>query len=467
MKMRNISIILLIITLSAAAYGSSLEIETNYRNRMLSYANPDFNNGISTDAVTYFSQKLQLSLKGKFDTGTQKLGEQIEINTKIQAIGIAGGVAGSSSTPASTTVPIFSTWQDDLPYPSLNYMPFIEHSFVRISNTTRVPLQITIGKQPVQYGSGLIIGDNGVGYDAIRCAFQYPKRFNFDFLLTSVMKQGFHETGNASVSGLMVKTPWKDSIVHMGYFMEKDLSGTTYTQGINSIGTKSINKNYLNFIVGKKDEAKYWDFEAVFQNGNITQSNDTIIGLRAYALNFTGEVMNKSATGSWVSYRLGVHVASGEDNGFSSLNDDYTSYSPTYNKKYDGMELSGYGNIMGLSSTLNQFIQNQENFSGFGVIAFGATSSPMYGFEYGFDGFMHSAAGSAFAGAPEADNFTKNLLQSKYNLGLELNLFLKYTPSKYLTFRVAYSRYTPPTYTQIWPTNDTCDMYLFETICRF
>lgn len=439
-------------------YASSLNIETEYRNRFLSYTNLDFDTSTSTDAISYSTQKLRICLNGIFDTGLPTFGEQIEICARLQALEIIG---------SSLTVPSFN-WQNNLPYPRKDFIPFIEHSYVRISNLTRFPMNLIIGRQPLDYGSGVIISDNGIGYDALRLKFQYPKRYDFDILLNAKIKKGFSGGGDSDLSCLMISGPWKESNFKVGYFKEADQSGTIYSQGTNQTGTNIINRSFYDFILGKKVESKYYySVELAFQQGEIVQQNGNTISLSGGSYrSFCGGVTSKRPNGATINYRLNICIASGDDD-INSINDADESFSPSFGKKFDGLELGGYGTMLGLSPTTSLIDRNTQFYSGLGVINFGASYSPVYGFEYGFDAFMFSASEAGAAGGIFTGNFEKNILGAKYNLGNELNGYLKYSLSKYVDFKFSYARYTPPSFTSVWPKSQTCDMYFIETNCKF
>lgn len=95
----------------------SLNLDTEYRIRGLNYPNLDFDISISTDARAYYTQRLRISILGKFEPG-------IEICAKIQSLGIVG---------SSSTLTDF-LWQKSLPYPKTDFYPFIENVYFKISD---------------------------------------------------------------------------------------------------------------------------------------------------------------------------------------------------------------------------------------------------------------------------------------------------------------------------------------------
>jgi hypothetical protein len=60
---------------------------------------------------------------------------------------------------------------------------------------------------------------------------------------------------------------------------------------------------------------------------------------------------------------------------------------------------------------------------------------------------------SANKGVPDASGLER-LFNADFSLGEEMDLSVKFEYSKYCELRFSYARYTPPTYTAFWPTND-------------
>ena len=102
----------LILFIKGILFSSTLNIDTDYSMMGISYTNNDFDKSTSTDSVSYYSQKFNLSISGHFN-------ENIEVGSKITALGIVG----STSTP----------W--NVPdYPNTNFSPYIETAYLKIYN---------------------------------------------------------------------------------------------------------------------------------------------------------------------------------------------------------------------------------------------------------------------------------------------------------------------------------------------
>ena len=82
--MRRLSALIIVFLLCLAAgsvYAASLSIDTDYRLRGVSYPNTDFDKNSSSEAVSYYSHRYKLAVKGYFVP-------DIEIGAQLTAIGV-------------------------------------------------------------------------------------------------------------------------------------------------------------------------------------------------------------------------------------------------------------------------------------------------------------------------------------------------------------------------------------------
>jgi hypothetical protein len=135
----------------SALHASSLTVETEYRLRGVSFGNNDFDVSSSTDARSYYTQRVQVTVGGSFTPG-------VRIVTKLTAL----GVVGSTNTIIAT------------PYPNTTLTPYVENAYVVLTNLNDLPVDVIAGKQPLTYGDGLIISDNGTGNTAFRVIGHVP-----------------------------------------------------------------------------------------------------------------------------------------------------------------------------------------------------------------------------------------------------------------------------------------------------
>ncbi len=211
----------LLITLHSSLFCASLlNLETEYQLRGLAYPNLDYDTSTSTDSRAYYTQRLRLTIKGNFSPG-------VEICTKLQSIG----------TVASTTTWQTFDWQKQYPYPNTNFVPFIENAYVKIIEPKGYPFSITIGRQPLEYGTGLIISDNGAGLNALKLTIDYPKipfGINENLrteIFTAKIAENFFNSRDLDIQGIVFNLPIKGKNYEFSYIEQNDFTGTIYSQG--------------------------------------------------------------------------------------------------------------------------------------------------------------------------------------------------------------------------------------------
>ncbi|MFH2071001.1 MAG: hypothetical protein ABIJ11_07360 [Elusimicrobiota bacterium] len=443
----------------AELHSASLEITNDYQLKGISYPNLDFDTSVSTDARSFYSSRLRVSLVGKFAPG-------IEVHTRLQAIGVVG----------STTTPTDFSWQREYPYPNINHVPFIENAYIKADNFGGYPVTIIIGRQPLEYGDGLIVSDNGSGLNALRFIMRHPQLYNLKTdVFTAKTIEKFTPSSDADITGVVVSFEPKKILFETGYFNEVDGSGSIYRLPSTRISpaTKQIIKSFYDLRLRKPLIGGFYSVEYAIQKGKIISSTGEEYRLDGSACLLRGQLSSKKTNLGRFTANASLMTSSGDRMFAVTNNAEDRRFTPAYTKKYDGLTRSGLigGEFMGIT-TYDTFWDNiWEYFSGFGFINLGAVFSPWYGWEFGTAYFLYSAADVNYfinePFAPKSSNFEKLYLNQKFNLGIELNLSMKFIHSKYLDFKLLYARYTPPTFPDVWLNKEPSEYFLFETNCRF
>jgi hypothetical protein len=427
------------LTGSVLSHADSLNIETNYRLRGIDYTNNDFNNNTSTDSRSYYSQRLQLTIKGN-------VSPNIEIGSKITALGVVG----------STSV-IFG-----VPYQKTDLTPFIENAYIRLNKIGDAPVDVIIGKQSLDYGDGLIVGDNGIGYNALRIRGYYDVPFDWEAeAFTAKITENFLPSSDQDLNGLVGAFTWQKHLWQIAYFMEQDNSGTLYTRGATSYPTTAIAKNFLDLRLGKSEKLSSYQFEIAKENGYINLLNRPSLNIDGLAFTARGELIGEKTKIGKVNAHALLSVLSGNSN--PTLLTDDNSFKPTFTRQFDGLERAGYGKLFAAVPG-GSFFTLPDVYSGVDTLSLGATFSPLYGWSFGVDYFLYSASQGP-EGAPVASGFER-LFGAQFSLGVEMDLSVKYEQSKYISASFIFSRYTPPN-AIYWPTQEPAAMYELEFTGKF
>jgi hypothetical protein len=430
---------------SSNCFSDVLNITTDYRVRGLSYANTSFDLN-SSSSTAYYSQRLSLGISAD-------LKPDIEIGSKITALGIAG----SSQTLNSLGV---------YPYAKTDFTPFIENAYVKVSKLADMPIDLTVGKQSLEYGDGLIVSDNGAGLFALKLHGYYNIPFPWEAeIFTAKVQEGVNTDTDENLIGFVGKIKYKRNLIELSYFQDDDKSGTTYTRGINTIGTTEILKKFYDLRFGRSEKAMGYQFEAAEEKGFVSETDNanTNINFDGYCYRASGRLTgDHTKLGKVTAYAL-FSVASGNTKP-SSLTDDDNQFSSNLTKKFDGLERAGYGQLFS-ATTADSFFPIPADYSGIDTLNVGTDFSPIYGWDFIIAYFLFSASQGP-AGAPEASGFEK-IFGADFTLGIELDLAAKYAYSKNVDFKLCYDRYTPPNYTLFWPNQTPATLYELEVDTRF
>jgi len=453
----------------ATATASAIDLDTDYRVRGINYTNNDFDNTTSTDSLAYYSQWLRLTLTGKFNEG-------IEICTRLSAIGVVG------STTVFTGIPGSSSTVTTMPYPSTNFTPYIDYAYVKIKNMAETPVTIIVGKQPLNYGNGLIISDNGTGVFAFRIYGKYnlplpvPK-FNFKRggdlfeyyplaleteVFTAKLSDGLRPGYDHDLYGLVNRYDKNKFHFEVSYFMDADASGSKYFKGNTAYDTTFINKDFIDLYITRREDISNVRFEIAKEKGSVQRSDGSAISIDGLGYNVYGELIGEKTKLGKVAAHAQVAFNTGDNN--PSLFADDGSFNPGQTKRFDGLERSGYGELFA-ASPYDATFPLPSTYSGIDALNVGVDFSPIYGWNLGLD-YYYFAATEGPNGAPDASGFEK-LYGANFSLGVELDIYAKYTFSKYTEMRLSYNRYTPPTFIVFWPHSDPATRYQFEVSAKF
>ena len=143
------------------AGAASLDVGTSYRMRAVSYTNlnlqepPNEHSFITQNAgLSVFVRNIQMSgLELLRETGDTTM----DVGISLRGVGVAGS---STALQAPFT-------QIGAQYPNTTFTPFIENVYAQANELFGWPVNLTVGRQPFVWGSGLLIADD---IDKVHCA---------------------------------------------------------------------------------------------------------------------------------------------------------------------------------------------------------------------------------------------------------------------------------------------------------
>ena len=424
------------------AVATTLNIDTDYRLRGVSYSETHFDQTASSVPLSYYSSRLKISIGAN-------LPENIEIGSELCAVGVAGG----------GTKTVFA-----VPYQKTDFTPYVETAYLKIKSFNELPLDLTIGKQHLVFGDGLIISDDEQGFTALRADGHFLSPLKWDgTIFTAKVIDNLIPNSDCDLMGLNINTLWKDHLWELGYFEERDFSGTKYTRGLLETLTTDIDKKFIDFRIGKKEKQANYQFELAKQSGSIAKADGTTTDIDALGYVIKGELIGEKTKLGKVSAKALFSYATGNDD-VNSLSSTDKAFTPDFTARYDGLERKGYGQLFG-ATAFDSFYKIPTSFSGINTLSLGTDFSPVYGLTFGVYYYLYSASQGP-KGAPEASGFER-LFNANYTLGIEMDLSVRYEYSPYCQFALSYARYTPPAFEALWPASEPGNRYQLEVSSKF
>jgi len=152
---------------------------------------------------SYFYQRTRFFMEGI-------LAEGVTVGLKLQSRGF-WGVDTSTVTIEGLT--------------RRNMLPWIENAYVKVDEFFGLPLYLTFGRQPLQYGNGLLVDDNASGYDAIKLSALLPWRLDCELIMLKPTEADGVSPDNwkeKSAYGLFLKKKWKKITPQISGFWQRD-----------------------------------------------------------------------------------------------------------------------------------------------------------------------------------------------------------------------------------------------------
>ncbi|MDR1196494.1 MAG: hypothetical protein LBL00_08480 [Endomicrobium sp.] len=386
---------------------ASLVLDYDLRFTAASYSNLDYTYKEAKSESVY-RQYLGVNIIGKFD-------DRIEMSAKLASYGISGKQNEAF----------------DMPYLREKFSFFLESAYLNFKSETDafIPYVLTFGKQYFTAGDGFIIDSNQNGLLGARVKADILDSFSVDVFAGKVDNIDF------SVYGGSIKFKIAPAI-EIGIYQERNDTGFAYEKGVVSdSGVYTINSDIKTFydirLTGGNQKYKY-RLEAAQQTGQLVRSSmtDTV----------DYDVFAFVAEGSWKGQILKMEANAKMVFSYAQAEDE-NSFSPTFARRYDGLQRIGYGTLFAASGG-DSFLILPYGYRGINTIGVNFDVFPWKFLQTGLGFYMYSASDAP----PDAGDagFAK-LYGAKADLGNEIDFSVKYEYLNYFDIRFGFAVYTPPT----------------------
>ena len=366
---------------------------------------------------------------------TGKLDPGIEIASVISAIGVSGSSA-----------PLLGR------YPNENFTPFIENVYARANELFGWPLNLTVGRQPFVWGSGLLIADDGLGFDGIRLEAG-PYWGLRGHLFTAKAREKFNGENDQDLHLAGLSTSWGIHNVRLGFVLEQDKSGSPYSSisATAPVVSNEISRRFIDLQVdGRLEQGAFYKAEYTMQMGKAKLPGGDV-KLSGSALTFEGGFDFVHPRYRRMVLAFVFMQGSGDD---ISTTEENEKFNPSFGHKYDGLERDGYGEFFAATpySFFNQdkvIVQNQVGggaiqsfpydwlFSGMRTFGFRGSINPWEPFTAGLEFYLYSARET-----PDIRNKGLTTI-TETAIGRELVLKGTYTYAKRVNFTLRWGKFFP------------------------
>lgn len=398
-------IFLLLIFGAGAGFGANINIGEEFYLQGISINNADYQKEQS-DHNDFYANQLRFYLEGELDKG-------VTVNLKLQSLGIWGQPYASTQTVVGLPNQSFT-----------NISPFVENAFIQLNSMLGSPLTFTFGRQPFRYGDGLILDDDGFGFEAWRLDLRWPK----SFLWTAIGIKSSESSGSQAAGE-------KDSDVYgliAEYRLNQNYRLGTYYVTEKDKHRNDRNQNFIGLrIEGNLEKGAFYKGEYVQQTGEDNTATGRIEN-KGTALLFGGGFITDTAGLGKTVINIDYAVGSGDDTGTPNINE---AFSPGFGHRRRGVSRAGYGEYYAASLS-----------DVYGGLPTGSSGVQTMGFNLAISPFTPALTLSGSYYNYKAGKISAN---PSNELGDEIDLSSKFEYSENITLRFIYAVFAPGKGTKI------------------
>jgi len=438
--MKKLVVLLLLLTASSAFAASVLDVGTDYRIRGISMSKTDFG-ATGNQNYAYYSQRALAHIGGRFSPN-------IEFMTQLQALGIAGS-SGTTISPIANPA--------GNRYPNTNFTPWIQTAYMKASQLYDMPVDLTVGRQPITLGDGFILSDDNLGFTGIRVETRLPWYDLQAQAFTFKASESVVGSNDTDIFGAELTRATHNVRYQLSTVTERDASGTTlyvrpsentadltkFPLGTNFTASRITRTFYDARVDARLSKGGFLKAEVALQSGSVARSSATLgsVSLGGYAALISGGLYTNFSKYGPIEIHGLFGLASGDSGGGND-----NSFRPTFGHKYDGLERSGFGEFYGAtlydaipSSTYGPSASTSsvsglpQGNSGIRVIGAGVTTHPTSLLSIGIDYYVYTAQ--------ESSNFSP--APSESSLGTELDIGVGFAYTNYMAFGATYAMFSP------------------------
>lgn len=384
------------------------------RIRGIAIDNADYNDE-NRDHNNYYYQRARFLIEGVLE-------KRIYLNIRIQSRGILG------STKDKIVL-------EGVEKPNLT--PFIENAYVRFVEIEDLPIDLTIGRQPITYGDGVVINDNELGFDGVVAKFFLPGNLDLTGITVKSLEASGETAGNEGdqdLYGAVLNTVYKRKGLELYFWQSNDRTLSDYKDNKSHLGIR---------LSGKLPQGIEYKAEIARQTGKKDFYDEGTSDIKYDGSAFLMGGIFRAAIPYIGQGRLYLEYLQGSGNDQDTDEKDEGFYS-----EYGHLMEEGFGEVYMMSresSADNYSINNLK------IFKVGIAASPRDRWTLGSNFFVYT-----FNWTPE---------NRSDDVGTEFDVYTTFDYTSNSSFRIVYGRFTPGD--GIVQGSDDVEKLLGEVIVRF
>lgn len=280
----------------------------------------------SRDNLNYYSQSAQIYLN-------TRLSPELDARLRVRSLNVWG--LEGTGTPATR-------------YPAADGSPWIEQASIHIAGLAWRRMSLTLGRQAFQLGDGMLVSDDGLGFNGLRADFRLPKGLDATLFAAKIAESlgtGDDSDLHAASFGFdQDATRWELSWVD-----EKTGMASIYQLASGTTSATDVHRTSYDLRIFGDLKDAYYKLELAFQNGAAR------LGPGGTETTLSGEGQRielgaQTDSSRWGRFGVKAIYASGSGDDAGTPTKD-EGFRPTFARRWDGLERAGYGAYYGATLT--------------------------------------------------------------------------------------------------------------------
>lgn len=362
-------------------------------------------------SLSYYSHQIRPYFSTQLESG-------VEAVFRLQSINVWG--QETSTGPAGTR------------FPKADGTPWVENAYLKVPGLFGNRLTLTLGRQPMVIGDGLLISDDKAGFNALRGQWTLPKGLGLDIFTAKINEEagGYNDI---DLNGAVLAIAQGDTHWDLAWVQETNGAPSVYPLAGTTTAATNIQRTFYDLRIFGDLQDAYYKLELSLQSGAVRQATGGDITLSGAAQRV--EVGAQTDTVRFGRFGVWALYASGSGDDPSTPNED-EAFRATFARRWDGLRRSGFGQyyaatVSDVHDPLHPFSADSTGLptgaSGIKTIGLGIST-------------VQKVRWTASLGYYVFDS--KRKVAGKNSLGAELDAGLEYRPSD-LGFRFGAATFFP------------------------